>query len=108
MDEVIPPDSHQVTVTRDYGDQQFRPSELYASCEGDGQSVRAVEGIQLHVSGDSAGATDARDNGCLVKVNAALFEGTCEAPDDRSDAAGGAPDVRNSIHPQERCYRMLH
>ena len=107
MDEVVAADTHQIPVSGEDGDQQFRPAKLQTRGERDGPPVRGMEGVQLHVARRPTGAADAGYDRGLVQVCLRLRQSRGKAFDRRSDAAGGTPDVRDPIHAQEGSNGML-
>ena len=56
-------------------DLELGAAELEPGGEGNRPAVGGVEGVELHVAGDAAGAADAGDDGHLVEVDIGLLEG---------------------------------
>jgi len=97
MDKVVAADGGGVAVTHDDDDLQFGIGQLDAGCEGQGPAVGGVEGVKVHVNGDSPGTADPGDDYNLV-----LFEpGAIDRPDQGAQkdavAAARAPDVRELL-----------
>ena len=72
VDEVVAADGGEVAVAGVDDHVQLGVGQLQAGGEGNGAAVGGVEGVQLHVAGDAAGAADAGDDGDLVQVDARL------------------------------------
>src|SRR4030066_1141785 len=68
--------------------------------------MSAVEGSELDISGASSCAADAGHDRHLIQIKFTLFQRVGERSDHRADAATGAPDVRDTVHPEEILHRV--
>jgi hypothetical protein len=106
VDEVIPANADQIPVSREDGHEKLGPAQLDAGGERNGPAVCGVEGIQVHVSRNPAGAADPRADRHFVQIEVRALESGREALHDRADPAGGTPDMRYPVHAEERCHGM--
>jgi hypothetical protein len=66
-----------------------------------------VEGIEIYVSGNPAGAADARNYHGFVQGNLAFLKGLGKTVHGGADAAGGTPNVRHPVHAQKIFERVF-
>ncbi len=79
VDEVVAADPREVAVAGEHHHLELGPPELEPGGEGDGAAVGGVEGVEVHVAGDPAGAADAGDDGRLVEIDPGFAEGAWQS-----------------------------
>jgi hypothetical protein len=106
VNQVVAADCDQVAVAGDDRDFEFRVGELEPGGEGQRATVGRVERVELDVAGGAAGAPDAGYDRVALARDPALADGRDVGVEHRAETAGGAPDVRDSVHPQEVFVRV--
>ena len=106
MDKVIAADGEEIAIARGHHHTALGSGQLQTRRKRNGPAVGRVEGVQVQVAGHPAGTANPRDHRHIVQRKTGLLNGCQHTPEDRANAATGAPDVRNPVGPQQGIMRV--
>jgi hypothetical protein len=106
MDQMVAADGNKVPIAGENDDLHIRAGDMKAEREWNGPPMSRMKGIQLHISRNAAGAPDSRNKGNLIQIEIELLESFGHGCDNRSQSAGRAPNMRDTIHPKDLFHRM--
>jgi hypothetical protein len=107
VEQVEPPDSQTVPVSREDDDLAGRPSGFQPDGGGDGAAVKNLEDIGVDVNGDPGAAADAGGQGQIVD-NSQVIHGFQEGLDNHSVAAAWTKEKRKKILPEVFFAEWIH
>jgi hypothetical protein len=97
MDEMVPANGHGISVAHDDNYLQARFGQFYTGSKGEGTPVGRVKRVEIHVHGQSSGATNARHEHYFVLLVAYAIYGPYQGAQHDPDPAAGAPYVREFL-----------
>ena len=100
VDEVVAADTGEVALAAEYHHFRVRSGQLESGCNGNGASMRRVNGIEIDVARNTAGTADAGNHRQFVGINTAALDRFGKRIHFGADTAPGTPDMRHAVHAQ--------